>query len=353
MKKLLPFLTLLIFSLFATNALAQEERCTQNLEEAQLRYDEGRIQDVEPLVLNCLETNVFDKAQSVQALRLLILSAIFQHRDEQADDMMLELLKTDHEFVPDEALDPVEFINLYNSYRTKPIFRIGFKGGPNITSIQAITLYTTGQSGDPGAFEYIAKQGVTGGLVFEYEFSPRWTIYPELLYSTRTFDNVEEFGGLTDPTEVVDRKEETERQTWLELPVSVQYRLKDGNIRPYVNAGGSASYLIMAEYPASDNSLNRQKNPIENTLGEVTDERNQLNFYAFLGGGVKIKLGEGYFVAELRANYGITEVSTGEFSFSPANKGQVPERVIPDAYKEHFATFTVGYTLNIYKPRKL
>lgn len=131
MKKHLLAFTLLIFSLFATNALAQEERCTQNLEEAQLRYDEGRIQEVEPLVLNCLETNVFDKAQSVLALRLLILSAIFQNRDEKADGLMLELISTDHEFVPDEALDPTEFINLYNSYRTKPIFSVGIKGGQN------------------------------------------------------------------------------------------------------------------------------------------------------------------------------------------------------------------------------
>ena len=73
-------------------------------------------------------------------------------------------------------------------------------------------------------------------------------------------------------------------------------------------------------------------------------------------GGVKLKVLEGYVVAELRANYGITEVSTGDSSFEPisepANNGQVSERIVADSFKQHFATFTIGYTLNLYNPKK-
>ena len=105
--------------------LAQEERCTENLEEAQLRYDEGRIQDVEDLVLSCLDEGAYDKAQEVQAIRLMILSNIFMGRMGHADTMMLRLLKRNHEFVPDPILDPTEFINLYHTYDTDPIFNVG------------------------------------------------------------------------------------------------------------------------------------------------------------------------------------------------------------------------------------
>jgi hypothetical protein len=358
MKNIIIYITPIFLLLIQVDLYAQDDLCSQNLEEAQLRYDEGRIQDIEGLVLRCIEGGTYDKAQSVQALRLLILSYIFRGEEGKADTTMLRLLQKQHEFVPDQALDPVEFINLHATYRTKPIFKVGIKGGINMSFVEPTKLYTTGQPGDPGEFEYSPKQGVTIGVIFEYEFAPRWNIYPEFLYSNRTFDNAEEFSALTEiSTDPVDKKEETERQVWLELPISVQYRFTDGPVRPYVNLGGSLSYLNYAELPANDNQLSRQNNIIQNTLGDITDDRNQLNFYAFLGGGVKVKVSEGYIVAELRANYGLNEVSTGEFSFSPtggqASKGQVPERIIPDAYKKHFATFTIGYTLNIYKMKKL
>lgn len=358
MNKRYTFLCIICLALFSSSLYAQEEEqdvCSQNLEEAQLRYDEGRIQDIEGLVLQCLNSGSYDKAQSVQAMRLLILSYIFTGDDGVADTTMFRLLRRSHEFTPDETLDPVEFINLHQTYRTWPIFRVGLKIGANMTTTEVFQLNTTGQPGDPGVFEYTPKQGITGGLVFEYEFAPRWNIYPEFYYSTKVLSNTEEFTTLTDGG-ILDVKEEIENQSWLEMPVSVQYRFIDGNIRPYVNLGGSINYLLSAQYPASQNSLVRQGNTIQNALGDVTDERNQLNFYAFLGGGVKIKISEGYLVAELRANYGLTDISTGDYGFSRSNTAsddQVPQRIAVDGFKQHFATFTLGYTLNIYKPKKL
>ena len=56
-------------------ANAQEEQCSQNLEEAQLRYDEGRIQDIEGLVLRCLDNGSYDKAQSEQEYKQSYQSA--------------------------------------------------------------------------------------------------------------------------------------------------------------------------------------------------------------------------------------------------------------------------------------
>ena len=343
-------------------ANAQEEQCSQNLEEAQLRYDEGRIQDIEGLVLRCLDNGSYDKAQSEQAMRLLILSYIFRGEDGKADTTMLRLLQRSHEFVPDEALDPVEFINLHNTYRTKPIFRVGLKAGPNMTMVEATKLFTTGQPTDPK--EYIPKQGITAGVVFEYEFAPRFTIYPELYYSSKTILNNEDFQYLTEinthETNFVDTKEEWEKQVWFEFPVSVQYRFTDSKFRPYVNAGGSVSYLNSSSYPGSQDKLIRQSITIQNALGEITAERNKLNFYAFLGAGLKYKIGEGYIVAEARANYGLTEISTGEYSFKrnpvDSNKTvdqQIPQRTVANAYKQHFAAFTLGYTMNFYKPKKL
>ena len=356
MKKLLPFLTFLIFSLFATNALAQEERCTQNLEEAQLRYDEGRIQDVEPLVLNCLETNVFDKAQSVQALRLLILSAIFQHRDEQADDMMLDLLQTDHEFVPDEALDPVDFINLYNSYRTKPIFSLGIKGGQNWSFNDVQQMHTVGQQG--WKKEYSIINGLQAGLLFEYEFKPRWILYPEIHYSQKRYTKEEIFMGIVSNTEISTSKIE-EVMNWIELPVSVQYIFTNSaKFKPYAFAGGAVTYLISAEYPG-DNTIRERLGTGSSQVQLATiitkNDRNRLNFNALGGAGIKLKVGEGYFTVEARFNYQLTTLTVDGNGLTATDEPDLAHGLWEwyDSFKQHSALIMLGYTLNIYNPEKL
>ena len=355
MKKLLRLLTLLIFSIFALDALAQEERCTQNLEEDQLRYDEGRIQEVASLVLNCLETNVFDKAQSVQALRLLILSSIFQHRDEQADDLMLELISTDHEFVPDEALDPVEFINLYNSYRTKPIFSIGIKGGQNWSFNDVQQMHTVGQQG--WKKEYSIINGIQIGLLFEYEFKPRWILYPEIHYSQKRYTKEEIFMGIISNKEISSSKIE-EDMIWIELPVSVQYIFTNNTkFKPYAFAGGAVTYLISAEYPG-DNSI-RDRPGTESsqvqlaTINSIND-RNKLNFDAVGGAGIKWKLGEGYLTVEARFNYQLTSLTVDGNGLTAAE----PDLVHGlwewyDSFKQHSAIIMFGYTKNFYNPEKL
>ena len=42
---------------------------------------------------------------------------------------MLALLRTDTEFKVNDAVDPAEFVALYNTFRTYPIYRIGGKLG--------------------------------------------------------------------------------------------------------------------------------------------------------------------------------------------------------------------------------
>jgi len=356
MKKLLLHLHLifLILSFLTIDAIAQQERCTQNLEEAQLRYDEGRIQDVEPLILNCLETKVYDKAQSVQALRLLILSAIFQKQEEHADDLMLQLLKTSHEFEPDQALDPTEFINLYNTYRTEPILNIGFHAGSNLSFNDVQAVHTVGQQG--WKKEYSLVNGISAGLLYEWEFKPRWILYPELQYVQKKYTVTEEYMGILS-NNVVATGNINETFIWVELPVSVQYVFTDNKqFKPYVFLGGTLGYLISSEYPG-DNTTRERGGSTNVQLSTVKSgkDRNRLSVSALAGAGVKIKLGEGYLTLEGRFNYQLTRLTIDENGLTPSGNQDLVYGLQEwyDSFYQHTASLMVGYTKTFYNPKKL
>jgi len=349
MKKILLHLPYLILSLLAIDAIAQEERCTQNLEDAQLRYDEGRIQDVEGLLESCMDT--YDKAQKVLALRLIILSAIFQKQEEHADDLMLELLQTNHEFVPDDALDPTEFINLYNTYRTKPIFNIGFHAGLNLTFNDVRALHTVGQQG--WKKEYSIINGFTVGLLYEWEFKPRWILYPELQYVQKKYTLSEEYMGILS-NDLIAKGDINETYIWAELPVSVQYVFRDNKqFKPYVFLGGTLGYLLSSQYPGDNNT--REISDIQLSTVNSGDDRNRISVSALGGAGIKVKLGEGFITLEGRFNYQLTQLTIDENGLTPSDDQDLVYGLWEwyDSFYQHTATLLVGYTFNIYNIEKL
>jgi len=344
---------LFIILIISPFTYGQLERCTQNLEEAQLRYDEGRIQDIEELVISCLDEGVYSKAQSESALRLMILANIFMEEEGRADTLMLRLLQTSHEFVPDPVLDPTEFINLYNTYNTDPKFNYGFKIGQNWSLTDVGQLHTVGQPGNK--YEYSIINGIYAALLFEWEFKDRWFLYPEISYSQRRYSKESEFIGLLS-SNLYATQEIQEKYTWLELPVTVQYILIDKpKIKPYIFAGGSFAYLLASEYPGDVNSRTRIGNSeIKLTTVNSLEDRNQFNFNAILGGGIKLKAGEGYVTAEIRIGYMITKLTKDSNGLTPTEDADLVHGLWEwyDSFKQHYAAVTIGYTKNYYKPKK-
>ena len=147
----------------STLAVAQDNSCGQKLLLAQSVYDEGRLQDIEGLLANCLETNGFTDQEKVEAYKILTLTHIYLEEPEKADEAMLKILQTNPYFQINEGVDPPEFIALYKTFRTRPIYRLGARLGSNgsLPNVAARTSVVEGSS------QYSSKINFSTGLVAE------------------------------------------------------------------------------------------------------------------------------------------------------------------------------------------
>jgi len=353
----------LLILVFITHlAIGQEQQttnCVQNIEIAQQKYDEGRIQDIQSLLKNCIEAGNYTKAEESQALRLLTLSYIFLDDEENAEATMLRLLETNHEFEIIPAIDPTEFINLHARYRTKPLFNIGVRyifnyAQPIVTELNSAFNLNIERHG------YTMIFGIFGvGVNFEYEFAENFIIYPEIHYKSMSVAYSAKQQGvgkniLSDTAYV--ELEYFEDQQWLSLPVSVKYKFNFKNlpsIKVYANAGVAVDLLLKSTFPADGTTLNTKGDPEVGFALITTKDHNILNFGVFAGGGITYKMGEGFFSLEGRYQYTFTNFTKPEKVLNPTNPQSINLLAQHDLYKLNHIAFSIGYTRSMYFPKKL
>jgi hypothetical protein len=352
---------LLLFLFISQLAMAQEpqaDACVLNIETAQQKYDEGRIQDIQALLIDCLAAGNYTKAEESQALRLLTLSYIFLDDEVNAEYNMLLLLKANHEFEVNPVIDPTEFINLHDRFRTKPLFNLGLRyivnfSQPIVTDLNS--MYNL--SGERHDYSLIFS--IFGiGANFEYEFAENFIIYPEIHYkSISVAYSAEQVGAINTNSDTAFFKTEYfEDQQWLTLPVSVKYNFDLKNmpaIKVYANAGVSVDLLLKAALPADGTTLN---NPGGSEIGfalTTTNDHNLFNFGVFAGAGITYKLGEGFLSLEGRYQYNFTKFTKPEKVLTPENPEQTNMGAQHDIYKLNHIGLSIGYTKYMYFPKKL
>lgn len=344
LKLLKHFLIILSLSTCLITGLDAQNNC---LRTARTAYDEGRLNQLSTLE-DCLKNNVLTtQEERVEAYKLLALSYLFQDEPDKADEAMLNLLKTNPEFVLNPASDPAEFIALYNSFRTWPIFRYGVKIAMNYSSASALSANGTSNLNNPASRgEYEGGLGYKAGISVEIPLRNKFSLNPELYISfvNFKFDNEEYVPGYS---KIIG----TERQTWIELPLLVQYKLFDKKYNPYIALGVTPSYLFASQIENERTIEGNQAIELDDT--DVIEQRHRLNFSLTASAGVKFKVGPGYYIAEVRYNHGLINMT------DQANNYINPNLVFDRRYVD--GEFTVntlsihllGYLFNQYKPKKL
>ena len=147
-----------------------------------------------------------------------------------------------------------------------------------------------------------------------------------------------------------------EDQDWLSLPVSVKYvfKLKRWpDIKAYANLGASVDFLIKSSLPSDGTTLNTRNDPEVGFTIESTKDHNAFNFGVFAGGGVTVKMGEGFVSLEARYLNSFTKFTKPEKVLMPTDPRQTNTGAQHDIYRLNHLAFSIGYTHHMYYPKKL
>jgi len=338
MKK---FLSLGCILFVFASASGQAPNCSQTLRLATSTYEQGRLHELPGLLDGCIKSG-FNQEQKVQAYKLLTLAYIYLEEPEKADASMLLLLETNTEFQINEAIDPAEFIALYKTFRTTPVYRIGGKGGATIAQPNV----ASSDNANDGSSNYKYKFGLSVGFSAEIPVrilkAKNLTLNPELYFQITSFNYTNHdtihtaFGPRT--------------QNWISLPISLQYKFGQSKINPYVALGVETSYLVSSK--STGQSTIKKNAGGEQKSFDVTSALNRLNFFGIASVGAKYKIGRGMVVAELRYHYGLRNITRVDGTY--ANPYLTWDYHTADAiYKLNYMSLTMGYLINIYNPKKL
>lgn len=344
-------LVLLFFSSYGLKG--QQEECSFVLREAQNLYSQGLIEEIPGMLQNCLRSG-FTKEERQQAYKLIIFSYLFDNNKEAAEEAMLNFLRRypEYQITP---TDPVEFVYLYESYKTNPVFNYGLFGGLNLSHGTVVNRVPTLSN---IKYDYVpVAPGFHAGLKFDYYVHPRWQISlePMFMQTRHTFsyeDNIQINFAVV---------EYEESQTGIALPLSVAWDVKPGNFTPFIRLGGQVQYLLSSGidpkiyiYDVSDGSPRTEQNA---TDIDNTTIRKSFYYAAFAGGGVKLKIPKGHFFLDIRYNFSFTEVLSAKedrYYDDPEVQDLIWFDLLADSdYRLNNVLFSIGYVHSFYNPKKI
>jgi hypothetical protein len=344
MRVLLLFV-LLIFATLTSARVEAQSTCAQTLRLAQSIYDQGRLHELPQLLQPCLDRNGFTEEEKVSAYKLLVLTYIYLEEPQKADEMMLTLLRTDTEFKVNDAVDPAEFVALYKTFRTHPIYRIGGKLGALATAPSVISADFVNDGINEYTYGFGLSATVTGEVPFG-AYARKLTLNPELSVQLASF-NAENTGS--DEVKVTEGKE---NQLWVSLPVSLQYRLYQRDITVvYASGGLSLDYLLSSSIKIFSDRGDQIATVSENTYS-VIQQRNRFNSGVLLSVGFKRKIGDGFLVSEIRYKMGLKPMLTKADTYENATL-VYNYHYVDGIFRTNSLSLSVGYVINRYNPKKL
>lgn len=354
---MIRFLPLVLLLLCSFSALAQTATPAQTLRLARATYEQGRLHEI-PTQLNENIISAMNKQEKVEAYKILCLSYIYLEESAKADESMLNILRTDPYFEINEAVDPAEFVALYKTFRTLPIFRIGGKLGLDASRPNVKESTTAGDL--EGDSKYKALAGINFGVFVDMPLSERLNLHGEVLYSQKRFGLTQVFSRFNESSSsqvsYQNTTEAIESQTWLSLPLTVQYKPLNNKsnfnqkFNPYVAGGVVIDYLLNAKITGEQ--VRDQQSSVQEKTFEFKPSRNSLNISLMAAAGIKLRVGGGYLVTEIRYLHGLTNISSKESAFK--NQEITWELNYADpVFKLSSLGISAGYIQNIFKPKKL
>ena len=229
-------LLLLIFTLTVSITTAQEQNCSQNLEDAKRAYYNGQLREVYPTLEKCLEQ--LSRDEQSEAFKLLTDTYLILGEDAEAESHMQSLLKVDPTYELRES-DLAEFRTLFTQYHTPVKYAYGLVVGfqrPDFIIMKHHSYSSDTKEPD----DYAENPGLILGIVGEYAVAGNLLLNGGLQFENASFEQEEE---ILQYQSVFSR----ETYSWLSLPLSLRYILPLGTWSPFIGGGFLLRYLLFVK----------------------------------------------------------------------------------------------------------
>ena len=227
------FFYISLFTVLLYPAKAQD--CPQKLDEAKRAYYNGQLQNVPKLLEGCLEN--LDRADLLDAYKILIYTYLIEGEAEKADEYMVALLKTEPLYQV-QGSDLQEFKNLRNSYTSISKYTVGVTIGPLRPDYQIMRHHSAaGNVAEPT--DYNEHVGISLGVTGDVRVLPKLYANASILYDRRSFNQEEIILGFQRV-----HSEQTEQR--LSMPLVLRYIQPIRNWNVFAGGGYGFHYLLKA-----------------------------------------------------------------------------------------------------------
>ncbi len=338
-SKLIPLCLVLVLWFNFTFVGKAQDDCVVKLNEAEKLYEEGKIEKIPEMLASCIE-NGFNKENKIAALRLLTLVYLFDDNQMKAENSLLNLLKENPEFKTNQAIDPVEFTRLYNSFNTTPIFSLGIVLGVNKAKPWIKNDFSTT---DLAKTKYQSNGfGFNAGLRGVYHLNNQWDIILEPAIATNSYSFNEQSSEVTNTLA-------EESMTYIDFPVFASYVFhKYHNFSIYAEAGAIYGMYLSSSFSGIltfiDNTNPNYEGPSVNTA----ENRNKYLAMGSIGVGTKFKISQGNLALNLRYKFGLNNVV---YSSDPRKAIQsilTDYMHVDDAYSISNFSISISYNREFY-----
>ncbi len=342
------FCCIIVFVITVLNiSFSQQQDCVFKLQEAEKLYSQGLIEEIPQLLNPCIESGL-SQEDRLQASKLVILSYLFNDEQVDAENTMLSFLRRypEYEISP---TDPKEFVYLFESFSNIALYSFGISGGLNLINISLREQYGTynfnqsRQEYNASGFGYQVginiNRYIADNLEFVFELKYKQNKFESLVYNTN-LDKIE-FNKITF----------SETQTRIEMPLSVTYDFEYGKWKPFLRAGGSIGYLTNV-YSKITRFFSQNYTDVKSPDINISDYRNQLNFWGIVGGGIKYRIPRGYIILDVRYNIGLQNQTNINNRIIKGSEQIWKYHYIDDNFILNNGSVSIGYIFLLYKPER-
>jgi hypothetical protein len=338
---------MLILIIFSPIVRGQNE-CSTKIQDAQKLYEQGMIEEIPQMLASCMQDG-FTRTQVIEAYKLIILSYLFDDNQFEAEKTMVEFLKKfpEYEIMPN---DPVEFVYLFESYRTTSIFSFGFTAGFNLTDPRIIEPFSVYDQRNV-SLKNTMKPGFQFGIGVGRYISRKMFLNLEVKFSENRYGFKDEVITSLPGLNGISSVTYSEKLYKILIPLSVSYEFTAKKKLHYFVRGGGSVASITGVTGSATRQFTEEIAPVPGETSDIAKYRKKIVYAGVVGAGIRYKVPHGVLTAELRASIGLNNIVKPDSRFDNM-------QLIMKSYHEddNFAlntfSFSAGYYFSFYKPKK-